>query len=157
MEIKEKTRDLSIFEFYEALQIEYIVAELRKKIYPSIADKEYYSRVMEQKKEKIQDIAQKNYLPSIFTDKKVKQHKYSEVYKNFGIPVFVYKDEEHRKRSEILDKKYYYLPGSEVRITIDGEIKIGKIEEVDFNSGKSIVISEDRKIELNLDYISRIL
>lgn len=155
--IKEKTRNLTIFQFYDQLQLEYIVLELRKKIYPSLSDKEYYTRVMEQKKEKIIDIASKNYLPSIFTDKKIKQHKYNEVYKVSGLPNFFYKDENHKQKYASLDKKYYYLPGSEIRFIIDAEVKIGKIEEVDFNKNKAIVTCEERKFEVNLEYISRVL
>jgi hypothetical protein len=155
---KTKTRDLSIFEFYEQLQLEYIVLELRKKIYPSLTDKEYYTRVMDQKREKIIDIASKNYLPSIFTDKKIKQHKYNEVYNAFGLPNFFYKDEDHKLKYALLDKKYYYLPGSEVRITIDGEVKVGKIEEVDFIENKAIIsCSVQGKYKVNLEYIARVL
>jgi hypothetical protein len=154
---REKTRNLTIYEFFEALQLEYIVLELRKKIYPSLSDQEYYRRVMEQKKEKIEDIASKNYLPSIFDDPEIKKHKYSEVYKPFGMPEFVYKDEEHKKRFAPLDRKYYYLPESEVRITVDAELKIGKIESVDFNTGKAVIICGEERFEMSLEHVTRVL
>jgi hypothetical protein len=154
---KEKTRNLSIFEFFEQLQLEYIVLELRKKIYPSLADQEYYERVMIQKREKINDIALKNYLPSIFTDKEIKKHKYNEIYNPFGLPNFMYKDEDHKQKYALLDKKYYYLPESEVRIVIEGELKVGKINSVDFIKDKAIVIVDSENFELDLQHIARIL
>lgn len=157
MQNKEKTRDLTVFEFFEQLQLEYIVLELRRKIYPSLTDKDYYHRVMEQKKEKIQDIGSKNYLPSIFTDKNIKNHKYSQVYVPFGMPNFFYKDENHKQKYAVLDKKYYYLPESEVRFSIDGEIRIGKINSVDFIKNNANIISEKEMYIVNLDHISRIL
>ena len=47
---KFKTRELPFKEFFENLQREYIVAELRYKIYPSERDKKYYKeREMERK------------------------------------------------------------------------------------------------------------
>lgn len=159
MERKMKTRDLTIYKYFEQLMLEYIVMELRKKIYPSLSDQNYYERVMVQKKEKINDIASRNNLPSIFNDKKIKKNFYGQVYNpnSFGIPNFLYKDEEHRKKYELLDKKYYYFPGSEVKIIIDAEMKVGNIESVDFNINKAIIMVEEEKYELSLDHISRIL
>jgi hypothetical protein len=154
---KVKTRHLSIFQFYEMLQSEYLVLELRSKIYPAISDKEYYKRVMEQKKEKILDIASKNYLPSIFDDPEIKNHKREEIYKPFGMPNFIYKDEEHKKRFAPLDKKYYYLPESEVRITVDGELRVGKIQSVDFHLNKAVIKCGEESVEMSLDHISRVL
>jgi hypothetical protein len=154
---KVKTRDLSVFQFFELLQLEYIVLELRKKIYPSLSDQSYYERVMKQKREKIEDIGAKNYLPSIFSDQEVKKHKYNQIYNQFGLPNFIYKDEEQKQKYSLLDKKYYYLPESEVRIMIDADFKIGKIISVDFNKDKSIVIVEGEKFEVDLEHIGRIL
>lgn len=154
---KVKTRDLTIYKYFETLQLEYIVTELRKKIYPSLSDQDYYQRVMDQKKEKIEDIASRNNLLSIFNDKKTKKFNYSQIYNAYGLPNFLYKDEEHRKKFEQLDKKYYYFPKSEVRITVDGEPKIGKIESVDFLKNKAIVIVDEENYDVSLDHIARIL
>lgn len=154
---KIKTRHLSIYQFFDTLQSEYLILELRSKIYPAISDKEYYKRVMEQKKEKILDIASKNYLPSIFDDPEIKNHKRAEIYKPFGMPNFIYKDEEHKKRFASLDKKYYYLPESEVRITVDGELKVGIIESVDFHLNKAVIKCDKESFEMSLDHISRVL
>lgn len=153
----EKSRNLSVHEFFEQLQLEYVVLDLRRKIYPSVNDKDYYKRVMGQKREKIEDIASKNYLPTIFDDPEVKKHKEAEVYRPFGMPNFIYKDEEHKARFAPLDRKYYYLPESEVRITVEGEMKVGKIHSVDFNTGKAVIICGEDKFEMNLEHVSRVL
>jgi len=157
MERKVKTRDLTIYKYFEQLQLEYIVIELRKKIYPSLNDQEYYSRVMEQKKEKVEDIASRNNLLSIFNDKKTRKFQYNQIYSSYGMPNFIYKDEEHRQKYEPLDRRYYYFPGSEVKINIDAEPKVGNIVSADFNKNKAVVMVEKEKYEIPLEHISRIL
>lgn len=158
MECKvKKTRDLTIYEYFEVLQLEYIVAELRKKIYPSLNDQGYYTRVMGQKKEKIDDIAERNNLPSIFNDKKIKKIQYNKIYSSFGLPNFLYTDKEHENKYAVLDRKFYYFPGSEVKIIIEGEMKVGNIDSVDFNEDKAVIIVKKQTYELPLTHISRIL
>ena len=55
-----KTRHLSTYEYLQVLQIEYIVAELRKKIYVKKKDKDFYRRVLEGIEKKIKDISTKD-------------------------------------------------------------------------------------------------
>jgi len=64
---QQKTRNLSVAEYFDVIQREYYIAEFRKKIYYNPKDKRYYGRVMGHKMEKIQDIAERNHLDSIFT------------------------------------------------------------------------------------------
>ena len=61
------SRSLSVAEYFHVIQREYLMAEFRRKIYFSPKDKRYFSRVMEFKREKIEDIAKRNQLMSIFT------------------------------------------------------------------------------------------
>ena len=58
METKKKTRNLSVAEYFLVIQKEYLIAEFRKKIYFSKNDKNYYQRVMNGKREKIEMILQ---------------------------------------------------------------------------------------------------
>jgi len=139
---EEKSRDLTIFEYFEQLQLEYIVAELRKKIYPSLKDKNYYRRVMQQKEAKIQDIALRNSLPSIFSEGngKYKREKYQEIYYERGLPNFLYRDEIMRDKFEESDINNYYYEGSEVKVFIpkdkeeEEEIVIGSISSVNLDA-----------------------
>lgn len=154
---KKKTRHLPLCEYLKRLQLEYIVAELRRKIYPIQNDKDYYERLMKQKKASIEDISQRNYLPNIFTDNHLKKELYNEIYPEFGFPQMIYRDEEHRCKYEPLDKKYYYFQGSEFRVLIDNEIKIAIIKTVDFVKKTALLYINKKEIEINLDKIARIL
>ena len=57
-----KSRNLSVVELFEILQSEYVVCELRAKIYPLDKHKDYWRDLMEKKRTKIIDIAKKNAL-----------------------------------------------------------------------------------------------
>lgn len=157
---KIKTRDLSYYKFFDQLQLEYIQAELRKKIYPSLSDKNYYERVMKGKKEKIDDIAIRNSLKSIFTDKETKIEKYQVIYNKMGLPNFIYKNEQDKLINEDKDKKYYYMIGSEVKVkTLNSEEeRIGKIDSVSFITSSAIIDFEDDDMNIfDLKLITRIL
>jgi hypothetical protein len=159
MDGKIKTRNLSYYQYFIQLQTEYIVSELRKKIYPSPKDKKYYQRVMEGKKKIIEDIALRNSLKSIFSDESEKRKEYLSVYKNIGFPDFNYKTEQERVIFEVKDKNFYYMKGAEFRITIDKKEKIGKLLFVSFKTSTAGLEFEDSKEKniFGLDYITRIL
>ena len=118
-----------MLEFFDQLQEEYYINQLRKKIYPEIKDRKYYERVMGHKKERILDIADKNKLPSIFSSKEVEDEIRVKVYPEMGAPTI--------RNSNMVDMENYYMVGSDVRVTIEGENKIGKIEEC--NLDKDII------------------
>lgn len=143
-----KTRDLSILEFLKALQIEYINAELRRKIYPKVKDKSFYKRTLERKKEKILDISNRNKLPNIFNDDQIKKDFYEMIYIEWGIPNFLYKDELHHTEFRRWDVINYFLPESEVRIKREGgEISVGTI--VDSSDVSSTFFNGDGVIDEN--------
>ena len=96
MEQSTKTRDISIYTFFEKLQEEWVVAELRYKIYPKKKDREFWKKVMEGKKEKINNIADRNAIPSIFSNNEIKQVLYQRIYTEGGLPNFIYKNEDQR-------------------------------------------------------------
>ena len=159
---KEKTRHLPIYDFLEVLQSEYIQAELRRKIYRKDKDKKYYQRVMDKKKIKIEDLANRNGLPSIFTSKE-KLEKVKDALYNHGetYPKFFYKDDVERLELEFKDFINYYSRGSEVKVLVDkDEVKVGKIHISPQKDSGSISIKlrgeEDPKLVL-IDYVTRIL
>lgn len=125
-----KSRDQKFYEFFEILQLEYIVAELRYKIYPEGFRKEKSLEIMKMKKEKIFDIAIRNRLDTIFEDicvgcntffsKKLRDKLYSQIYPERGFPNFIYRDDKHKSQLEKFDRKFYYFLGSEF-ITPEGE------------------------------------
>lgn len=158
---KIKTRDLSYFKYFEQLQLEYIQAEVRKKIYPSPSDKCYYEKVMKGKKEKINDLAIRNSLKSIFNDNNLKIEKYKLFFNETGLPNFFYKNKEDKEIIGDKDIRNYYMVESEVKVKdLNNNEKIGKIYSVSFSTKTANIEFEENKETLNifdLDKITRIL
>jgi len=137
---KRKSRDQKFYEFFIILQKEYIVAELRKKIYADIAGKKKSEEIMAGKKKKIFDIAMKNSIKTIFPDmalgktslydEELRTKLYGEIYNNDGkMPNFIYRDDNQRRILGEKDKKYYFMLGAEVLVK---NSEIGNIQDVDF-------------------------
>lgn len=156
-----KTRHLTMTAYFEQLQLEYIVAELRKKIYPKIKDKNYYQRVAEQKRNNIEDIASRNKIPSIFNDNNTKDLFYNKVYNEWGPPAFLYKDDAHKMEYENWDLINYYLKDNDVKFRLEGQdqIFLGKIINFDLKN-KEITIKENISNEVDtykIENVTRIL
>jgi hypothetical protein len=81
-------RSLSVAEYFRVIQREYLMAEFRRKIYFSPKDKRYFSRVMEFKREKICDIANRNKLTSIFTSPEKMRDVRAELFDSLNRPLF---------------------------------------------------------------------
>lgn len=81
-------RSLSVAEYFHVIQREYLIAEFRRKIYFSPKDKRYFSRVMEFKREKICDIANRNKLTSIFTSPEKMRDVRAELFDPLNRPMF---------------------------------------------------------------------
>ena len=81
-------RSLSVAEYFHVIQREYLMAEFRHKIYFSPKDKRYFSRVMEFKREKICDIANRNKLTSIFTSPEKMRDVRAELFDPLNRPMF---------------------------------------------------------------------
>lgn len=148
-----KTRNLSIYELFEILQKEYIVCKLRFKIYPYQSHKEYWLRVAEKKKEKILDIAERNKLPNIFSDDNIKKVIEHSIYGVQGVPNFIYRDDEHRKKQEKWDLINYFFVGSNVRVNVNGKNEVAKIHAFD-DLNKKVITSLGT---YNMNEVTRIL
>lgn len=81
-------QSLSVAEYFHVIQREYLMAEFRRKIYFSPKDKRYFSRVMEFKREKIHDIANRNKLTSIFTSPEKMRDVKAELFDPLNRPMF---------------------------------------------------------------------
>ena len=95
-----KTRNLSVAEYFDVIQKEYYIAEFRKKIYYNPKDKRYYGRVMDHKKQKIEDIASRNH----FNDEEKAVAMRNSLFDELGRPKF--------EMSET-DLNNYYSKGNE--------------------------------------------
>ena len=99
-----KNRNLSVAEYFLIIQKEYLIAEFRKKIYFSKNDKIYYQRVMDGKKNKINDIAKRNRLDSIFNNSEKMEEMKAELFDKLGKPKF---------EMSPTDIENYYASGNE--------------------------------------------
>lgn len=99
-----KNRNLSVAEYFLIIQKEYLIAEFRKKIYFSKNDKIYYQRVMDGKRNKINDIAKRNRLDSIFNNSEKMEEMRDELFDKLGKPKF---------EMSPTDIENYYASGNE--------------------------------------------
>jgi len=153
-----KSRHLSYYEYLQKLQLEYIVAELRKKIYPSLKDKKYYLKLMESKKNTIEDICERNSLQNIFSDKKIKKEKYSKIYNIISYPNFLYRDKEEQLKFEQKDKAYYYMKDTDFKVSINSEDRVGKLVSISFIAYSATILFDDNSEGVyGLDILTRIL
>ena len=102
--MNKKNRNLSVAEYFLIIQKEYLIAEFRKKIYFSKNDKIYYQRVMDGKKNKINDIAKRNRLDSIFNNSEKMEEMRAELFDKLGKPKF---------EMSPTDIENYYASGNE--------------------------------------------
>jgi len=123
-----KSRNLSILEYLNILQKEYIVCILRTKIYTKLNDKAHWKKVAEYKKEKIKTISQRNTLDNIFDDKDIYNQIYKEIVPTFGLPFFIYKDEREKELLIKQDFTNYFYKEMEIKfIDQNNESQLGII------------------------------
>ena len=127
MEQRKKTRNLSVAEYFVVLQREYLIAEFRKKIYYSKNDKAYYQRVMDGKREKIEEIANRNRLDNIFNSTEKLREMQLELFDRLGKPKFPMSE---------TDVENYYATGNE--FSFHGDIWI--LDAVDDDEEKPLVL-----------------
>ena len=127
--MKSSSRKLTIAEYFEQIQREYLITEFRRKIYPLAKDKGYFTRVAKYKKRRIDDIANRNYMNSIFNDDLKRQEIKLQLFDSNGYPKFDMTDE---------DRKNYFLAGSD--FVFEGNIY--KVVSVD---GEKLTLTDGTK------------
>lgn len=133
-----KSREQKFIEFYESLQIEYIVAELRYNIYPDGFRRNKSLEIMNGKKDRIFQIATQNRFKCIFEDfqiaeqsmfcKDMRERLYCQVYPKFNTPNFHYRDNDQKEKLSKYDIDCYYSVGSEFEIPYIGVGVLKKIK-----------------------------
>lgn len=156
----QKTRDLSLANFFDILQKEYIMCEFRARIYPA-SHKEYWLNIAGQKKEKIKDISNRNHsLPCIFSLKEIKDSLSKTLFPEIGPPLFIYRDEQQRSKIERWDYLNYYSKGASVKIytSKDGFFEsLGEIKKTNYENKTAIVLVNNEEKELSLTLLTRLL
>jgi len=150
-------KGLSLVSYLKQLQIEYVITELRRRIYPYQQDKNFYSKLIIWKKIKIDDISLRNRLPNIFDNETVKKEIYLEVYGSGGYPKFYYSDKLPESIFGTLDKKNYYFEGEDVSVVINNETIVCKSLGYDGKKNK-VKVKIDKVIKyFDIELITRIL
>lgn len=140
-----KTRNLSVAEYFLQLQKEYLTAEFRRKIYFNPKDKAYYQKVMGFKKEKIESIAKRNRLNSIFNDNVTLSEIQRELFTLDGKPKFEMTD---------IDRENYYETGNE--FSYKGEI--WTLDQVNDDGSLTLYsLSREQYENVTQDEVCRIL
>jgi len=154
---REASRKLSTFEFFQQIQVEFIVAALRAKIYTKAKDKIFWNKVMEGKKQTILEIAERNQLPSLFDDSDLLSFLNKRVYGE-GYPTFTYRDHEQELAQSYFDSLYYYTKGVEVRFRQNGEIVVGKVVSYKpLSKEVTVQIGSEEPIVVQTNICARIL
>jgi hypothetical protein len=137
-------RNLSILDFLKQLQTEYLLYELRIKIYPSSEDKAKFRGILEYKENKIIDICKKNSLDNMFTNGDILKEIEEEFYDQFGNP----------KNLSNRDKYFYLWIGADFSFKGRGV----KLVSYDFES-MTCVIKDHKETnqDVDLNFIRRIL
>ena len=154
-----KSRNLSVEQLFEILQEEYVVCQLRVKIYPHEKHQQYWLELAEKKKDKIIDIAQKNRLFSIFDSKKLEQDFNKRIIPEIGFPNFIYKDDHQRLMQEKWDIHNYYTPQAKVRVYCEEGQLVGTIYSTNF-AAQVVTVKldgESQNKDFSIESITRIL
>lgn len=157
MTTKTKTRHLSIYQYFEMLQLEWLIADLRQRIAQRSKDKDYWKRVKEGKRLNIEAIAERNCLPTIFTDSDLRSDIERRIFDNKNFPNFHYKDESDKQLQGYWDMLHYYRKGAEVRFERFGEVKVGVIESYRVNESVIKIRIGEEVIDLCVKEVFRIL
>lgn len=155
---KYKSRKISFIEYFENLQREYIVAELRSKIYPNERDQIYYrEREMMGKRCKIESISAVNNFQNIFNSPYIRNKFYDEIYNKTGLPNFIYRDDSDRQKRGILDIYHYFAKNTPVTVLYNDCCLRGRVEGVDIQQKLIIVYVFDleNKIFVDFDRVAR--
>jgi hypothetical protein len=140
-----KTKNLSVAEYFIAIQKEYLIAEFRKKIYFSPNDKMYYQKVMNFKVEKIKNIADRNHLDSILNNSFKMEELKNELFDKLGKPKF-----EMNKT----DLENYYAKGND--FSFRGDIWI--LDQINEDETLTLYSPKLQKYEIaKKDEVCRIL
>lgn len=150
-------RKISFNDFFACLQREYLVAELRHKIYEKPKDKNYYlNKEMLGKEKTIKEIALRNNYPSIFTDNWLKERYKSEIYTEWGLPNFIYRSNEDREGRRPKDIVAYFHKGVKVLVKLNtGDIVEGVVFWTDLENRCVRVRVSTGLVEVSFDNLKR--
>jgi hypothetical protein len=151
-----RTRIIPIGDFYTRLQLEYICYHFRELIYQRPFDKKKFADICAKKKEKIDQIALENCLPSIFNNVKQQERYLLKFFGARGLPAFCYRDDYQSQVKGFWDVVYYFTEGSSVRFINNTEVEIGRVKECLIKERKVIIQANCQITTCSFDKATRI-
>jgi hypothetical protein len=151
-----KTRIIPIGDFYERLQLEYLCYKFRELIYQRPFDKKKFIDICLKKKEKIDQIALENCLPTIFNHTGQQEKYLKRFFREKGLPAFCYRDEYQARVKGYWDVFYYFVNGSSVRFVEKSEVEIGKVKECIVKENKVLIEMDHQILERSFTDTTRI-
>lgn len=144
----EKSRHIPLGEFLDVLSKEYMVAFVRSKTYTTVGNRKHWAKVCQRKREKIEDISNRNNFPNIFNNKPT-YIKYLEMRNEDNLPLFLMNVEDMNN--------YYGAIGEEVVVTVDGTPAIGKIASYSEELQQCGVLVSDSTLSFDIRDLRRFL
>lgn len=141
--MERQKRNISILQYFNVLQLEFLLYELRAKIYPFANEKTKFKEILDFKKNKIDDLSKKNKLKSIFDCEQKRLSIESEFLDVNGVP----------REMSSRDKYFYYAIKAE--FSFDG--KDCKLCKYDFKNGTAVISLQNIEHTVELSEIRRIL
>lgn len=145
-----KDRNISNYDFLQALQKEYVCLEIRSKIYTYPKNKEYFKRLMTKKAEAIIVLANRNSLKNILEHRDQYIKVWKSIVPEYGYPNFIYNIKQTSER----DATYPFI-GTVVKTNnIIGVCKgfVG----LAFSSYLKIVESDGTEHEVHIKQVERL-
>ena len=151
------SRKLSLIELLKILQYEYLCCVIREKTYVNEKHKNYWIKIGQFKKEKIVNISSKQSVESIFSSETLMKNMKQVIYSGFGLPAFIYRDEEDRNKQEMWDILNFFYKNDKVTVYTEKGKREGIIIYVDVNRKTAIVEINSIDETVNFEQISRSL
>jgi len=116
----EVNRRICLSDFFSNLQMEYISYKVRALIYAREFDVQKFNAICSGKREKIEQIAYRNKLPSIFNSKQQQEKYIEKFFGQSGLPDFKYRDDYQTNVKGKWDNIYFFEKGKSVFLIEEG-------------------------------------
>lgn len=154
---KRISRHIPLIELYSMFQLEYVCYKFREFLYERQCDKKKFNDIALKKKEKIESIAFRNRLPSIFNDAAAKEKYLNKFFNDNGLPNFQYRDDYQRKVKGYWDKMYFFKKGVNIKVKIGDQIEISEVQSIDAENNRVKCIVGGKLVEVSFDQVQRII
>lgn len=144
-----KSRDISVYDFLQALQQEYVCLEIRSKIYVHKNDRDYFKKLMDKKQQNIITLADKNALTTIFDSDEEYLKIWNKIVPKYGMPALIY------NIVNVTDKQLTFpYKGTVVEVLL--EEKYGVTERVNFSDNSITIIVDGQLARFGYDQVKRL-